>query len=136
MADLRDIHGNPVQLTDELGNPVQLTDEYGNPMHVTGVATMHGDGVQNQMMEPQYRPPPPPPPVSNKEDILQPSAVSNTSSLEHDGKKKGQQEDKIKEEGSQATAKSAVTTARISTQPQPEQEELCLREKIKAKLPW
>ncbi|KAI4298308.1 hypothetical protein L6164_031883 [Bauhinia variegata] len=39
MAELRDIHGNPVQLTDEHGNPVKLTDERGNPVHVSGVAT-------------------------------------------------------------------------------------------------
>ncbi|KAF2322866.1 hypothetical protein GH714_031530 [Hevea brasiliensis] len=39
MADLRDEHGNPIQLTDEHGNPVQLTDEFGNPVHITGVAT-------------------------------------------------------------------------------------------------
>lgn len=49
MADLRDEHGNPVQLTDEHGNPVQLTDEHGNPMHITGLATKHdttvGSGV-------------------------------------------------------------------------------------------
>ncbi|XP_038902143.1 embryogenic cell protein 40-like isoform X1 [Benincasa hispida] len=37
MANVRDEHGNPVQLTDERGNPVQLTDEFGNPMHLTGV---------------------------------------------------------------------------------------------------
>lgn len=49
MADLRDEHGNPVQLTDGHGNPVQLTDEHGNPMHITGLATKHdttvGSGV-------------------------------------------------------------------------------------------
>ncbi|KAK6805836.1 hypothetical protein RDI58_003621 [Solanum bulbocastanum] len=42
MADLRDEHGNPIQLTDQYGHPVQLTDEYGNPMHLTGVATTAG----------------------------------------------------------------------------------------------
>lgn len=41
MADLRDEHGNPIQLTDQHGNPVQLTDEHGNPMHLTGVASTH-----------------------------------------------------------------------------------------------
>ncbi|KAK6240896.1 Dehydrin - like 3 [Theobroma cacao] len=41
MADLRDVHGNPIQLTDEQGNPVQPTDEYGNPVHVTGIASKH-----------------------------------------------------------------------------------------------
>ncbi|KAJ9189693.1 hypothetical protein P3X46_000954 [Hevea brasiliensis] len=39
MADLRDEHGNPIQLTDEHGNPVQPTNELGNPVHITGVAT-------------------------------------------------------------------------------------------------
>ncbi|GMY06239.1 hypothetical protein FCV25MIE_01478, partial [Fagus crenata] len=38
MAEIRDEHGNPIQLTDQHGNPVQLTDEHGNPMHLTGVA--------------------------------------------------------------------------------------------------
>uniref|UniRef100_A0A2N9IW50 Dehydrin n=1 Tax=Fagus sylvatica TaxID=28930 RepID=A0A2N9IW50_FAGSY len=38
MADIRDEHGNPIQLTDQHGNTVQLTDEHGNPMHLTGVA--------------------------------------------------------------------------------------------------
>lgn len=42
MADLRDEHGNPIQLTDQYGHPVQLTDEYGHPMHLTGVATTAG----------------------------------------------------------------------------------------------
>nr|ADT80797.1 dehydrin [Paeonia suffruticosa] len=41
MADLRDEHGKPIQLTDEHGNPVQLTDEHGDPMHLAGVATKH-----------------------------------------------------------------------------------------------
>ncbi|XP_059644000.1 late embryogenesis abundant protein-like [Cornus florida] len=44
MADLRDEHGNPIQLTDQHGNPVQLTDEFGNPMHLTGVAKTAGSG--------------------------------------------------------------------------------------------
>ncbi|KAI3774801.1 hypothetical protein L1987_49363 [Smallanthus sonchifolius] len=39
MADIRDEHGRPIQLTDELGRPVQLTDEHGVPIHLTGVAT-------------------------------------------------------------------------------------------------
>ncbi len=39
MANLRDEHGNPIQLTDEHGNPVQPTNELGNPVHITGVAT-------------------------------------------------------------------------------------------------
>lgn len=38
-ADIRDEHGNPIQLTDEHGNPVVLTDEHGNPMWLTGIAT-------------------------------------------------------------------------------------------------
>ncbi|KAL4588842.1 hypothetical protein LXL04_001739 [Taraxacum kok-saghyz] len=42
MADIRDEHGRPIQLTDELGRPVQLTDEHGDPIHLTGVATTHG----------------------------------------------------------------------------------------------
>lgn len=42
MADIRDEHGNPIELTDELGNPVVLTDEHGNPMRLTGVATKIG----------------------------------------------------------------------------------------------
>ncbi|XP_039049428.1 embryogenic cell protein 40-like [Hibiscus syriacus] len=49
MADLRDVHGNPIQLTDEHGNPVQLTDEHGNPVHVSGVATTHTEQQQTQM---------------------------------------------------------------------------------------
>lgn len=45
MADIRDEHGNPIQLTDQHGNPVRLTDEHGNPMHLTGVATSQGSGM-------------------------------------------------------------------------------------------
>lgn len=46
MADIRDEHGRPIQLTDELGRPVQLTDEHGVPMHLTGVATTVGSTPQ------------------------------------------------------------------------------------------
>lgn len=50
MADIRDEHGNPIELTDEHGNPVVLTDERGNPMRLTGVATkigpLRGGGVE------------------------------------------------------------------------------------------
>ncbi|CAA2981038.1 late embryogenesis abundant -like [Olea europaea subsp. europaea] len=42
MADIRDKHGNPIQLADQHGKPVQLTDEYGNPVHLTAVATTTG----------------------------------------------------------------------------------------------
>ncbi|KAI3525354.1 hypothetical protein L2E82_51600 [Cichorium intybus] len=42
MADIRDEHGRPIQLTDELGRPVQLTDEHGAPIHLTGVASTQG----------------------------------------------------------------------------------------------
>ncbi|GLT30612.1 hypothetical protein SLA2020_054040 [Shorea laevis] len=45
MADLRDEHGNPVQLTDEYGNPERLTDEHGNPMQLYGIATSPGKTV-------------------------------------------------------------------------------------------
>lgn len=46
MADIRDEHGRPIQLTDEHGQPVQLTDEHGVPMHLTGVATTVGSTTQ------------------------------------------------------------------------------------------
>nr|GEW54408.1 late embryogenesis abundant protein-like [Tanacetum cinerariifolium]GFA06859.1 late embryogenesis abundant protein-like [Tanacetum cinerariifolium] len=46
MADIRDEHGRPIQLTDEYGNPVQLTDEHGVRMHLTGVATTVGSTPQ------------------------------------------------------------------------------------------
>lgn len=46
MADIRDEHGRPIQLTDEHGNPVQLTDEHGVLMHLTGVATTVGSTPQ------------------------------------------------------------------------------------------
>lgn len=44
MADIRDEHGNPIQLTDEHGGQIRLTDEYGRPMHLSGVATTVGSG--------------------------------------------------------------------------------------------
>lgn len=59
MADLRDEHGNPVQLADQFGKPVQLTDEYGNPMHITGVATTHASTAPVQVAEPMHAPPEP-----------------------------------------------------------------------------
>ncbi|CAI9781953.1 unnamed protein product [Fraxinus pennsylvanica] len=45
MADIRDKHGNPIQLADQYGKPVQLSDEYGNPVHLTAVATTAGGGT-------------------------------------------------------------------------------------------
>ncbi|XP_050235186.1 embryogenic cell protein 40-like [Mercurialis annua] len=40
MADLRDVRGNPVQLTDEHGNPIhEVIDENGNPIYITGLTT-------------------------------------------------------------------------------------------------
>lgn len=58
MADLRDEHGNPIQLTDAHGNPVRLTDELGNPMHLSGVATTQGvvkESGQNEQQQQQHR---------------------------------------------------------------------------------
>ncbi|XP_074289638.1 uncharacterized protein LOC141614794 [Silene latifolia] len=37
-GNLRDEHGNPIELTDEQGHPVKLTDEHGNPIRLSGVA--------------------------------------------------------------------------------------------------
>lgn len=42
MADIREEHGNPNQLTDEHGNPVDFIDEHGNLMWLTGVASKAG----------------------------------------------------------------------------------------------
>ncbi|KAB2091722.1 hypothetical protein ES319_A03G211900v1 [Gossypium barbadense] len=160
MADLIDENGNPIQLTDEQGNPVQLTDEYGNPIHVIGVATksppMHGGdqisvvAAESQQQQ-QYRPPPLRPEVFSKEEI-QSFNSSSTSSFRDVGvsEKKGRN-DKIKEKltgknyeeeeqfhttTNAAKTSIATTTAAPPRQPYVEQEGMCLREKIKAKLPW
>lgn len=39
MAELRDVQGNPIPVTDEFDNPVTFTDKHGNPVRVTGVVT-------------------------------------------------------------------------------------------------
>ncbi|XP_057493059.1 embryogenic cell protein 40-like [Actinidia eriantha] len=49
VADVRDVYGNQMQMTDELGNPVHLTDEHGRPMHLTGVATAEEPGVVTEI---------------------------------------------------------------------------------------
>ncbi|KAL4347652.1 hypothetical protein GQ457_17G002370 [Hibiscus cannabinus] len=113
MADLRDEHGNPIQLTDGHGNPVQLTDEHGNPVYVTGVATKHpgttttlpglmGHDTGFAAYQPQQqlqRQPQQPLGASGGEKI-QRSNSSSSSSSEDDGKggrrKKGLKE-KVKE---------------------------------------
>ncbi|PSS29454.1 Late embryogenesis abundant protein [Actinidia chinensis var. chinensis] len=49
VADVRDVYGNQMEMTDELGNPVHLTDEHGHPMHLTGVATAEEPGVVTEI---------------------------------------------------------------------------------------
>ncbi|GMI73290.1 hypothetical protein like AT4G39130 [Hibiscus trionum] len=115
MADLRDVHGNPIQLTDEHGYPVQLTDEHGNPVHVSGVATPVTHTDQTWMgydptayaAQPQQQPHPQAQRLhyevsTTTREEIQRSNNSSSSSSEDDGmggrrrKKKGLTE-KIKE---------------------------------------
>ncbi|KZV53366.1 embryogenic cell protein 40 [Dorcoceras hygrometricum] len=121
MADLRDEHGNPIQLSDQYGKPVQLTDEFGNPMHLTGVATTHPAPTAATGFHPQiHEEPEPPPPVQQQEEI-QRSSSSSSSSSEDDGqggrrKKKGLRE-KIKEKLSVGKHKDKDEAAHSSTPP-------------------
>ncbi|KAG6413415.1 hypothetical protein SASPL_126124 [Salvia splendens] len=139
MADLRDEHGNPIQLADQFGKPVQLTDEHGNPMYITGVATTHGaasalpDVPPVPVAEPLHAPPPEPQHQSLQEQLPRSgSSSSSSSSSEDDGqggrrKKKGVKE-KIKESFSGGKHKD-VTHETTTT------EKKGIMEKIKEKLP-
>ncbi|KAL0356681.1 UNVERIFIED_CONTAM: hypothetical protein Scaly_1353800 [Sesamum calycinum] len=123
MADLRDEHGNPIQLADQYGNPVKLTDEYGNPVHITGIATTG----QTAAVEPQKQVPPPPHPEPQQQQQQQEqlrrsgSSSSSSSSSEDDGqggrrKKKGLKE-KIKETLGEVSTKTRVRRPHTAHQP-------------------
>ncbi|KAK8613708.1 hypothetical protein V6N13_101465 [Hibiscus sabdariffa] len=113
MADLRDEHGNPIQLTDGHGNPVQLTDEHGNPVYVTGVATKHpgttamlsglmGHDTGFAAYQPQeqlQRQPQQPPSLgaSGGEKIQRSNSSSSSSSSSEDDGKGGRRKKGLKE---------------------------------------
>ncbi|XP_021286983.1 late embryogenesis abundant protein [Herrania umbratica] len=161
MADLRDVHGNPIRLTDEQGNPVQLTDEYGNPVHVTGIASKHpvmtqtgvhggqmgdetGSAAGYQQQHPQqlhYE-------ASSRVEIQRSNSSSSSEDDEMGGirKKKGLK-DKIKDKltggkhkeevQSQTTTheSKATTTSVAHGQQHTEHEKKTMMEKIKEKFP-
>ncbi|XVF01063.1 hypothetical protein REPUB_Repub04eG0055400 [Reevesia pubescens] len=155
MADLRDLHGNPIELTDEHGNTVQLTDEYGNPVHVTGVATKHpamtqtgtlggqmgyetGSAAEYQQQQQHHPQRMHYDQVSNRQEIRR---SNSSSSSEDDGmggrrKKKGLKEKltggKHKEEDH--AAKTTSTTATLPPGQQYHPEKKSVMEKIKEKL--
>ncbi|KAL6517325.1 hypothetical protein OROMI_033026 [Orobanche minor] len=147
MADLRDEHGNPIQLTDQYGKPVQLTDEFGNPMHLTGVATTHTAGVgAHETDQPE-------PAVQQQEQLRRSGSSSSSSSSEDDGqggrrKKKGLKErikdtfgggtHKDKDEGTHYAPATTTPSSKTSTTvpgQTTEHEKKGLMEKIKQKLP-
>ncbi|XP_038902144.1 late embryogenesis abundant protein-like isoform X2 [Benincasa hispida] len=150
MANVRDEHGNPVQLTDERGNPVQLTDEFGNPMHLTGVVatspskldstttTPAGDDVaQTQLTREAH------------DGSPRRSSSSSSSSSEDDGqggrrKKKGLTQKikekltgsgKHKEAGTTGAEHHQSTTVTTSTVEHQEHGKKGVMEKIKERLP-
>ncbi|KAL6494809.1 Plant dehydrin [Orobanche gracilis] len=135
MADLRDEHGNPIQLTDQYGKPVQLTDEFGNPMHLTGVATTNTAGLGAAMKHESYQPEPA---VQQQEQLRRSGSSSSSSSSEEDGqgvrRKKGLKE-RIKDTiGGGTNAPPSKTSTTVPGQAT-EHEKKGLMEKIKEKLP-